>query len=307
MGSNYAGHPAQTQPVPHLRAVPYSTIPQVDTPNLFGGLVALVSAVVWGTSDFAGGLASRNRSQYQVLTLTTLAGMASLLAAILLRSEGWPASVSILWSCAAGISGAIGMAALYRGLAIGQAALVAPTAAVVSVIPPVVVGTILYGPPGPWKWVGMAAGMIGIWLGTRGTGSGRETNGLGLAILAGFGFGGFFLCIVQTDPTNVFFPLFIAKMAGFLFALLVLLFRRSKLPSLRGSGLALLAGVLDAGGNVFFLLAARLTRIELATVISSMAPVMTVILAAFISKQKASAVQKLGVGFCLIAIALILA
>lgn len=279
----------------------------MDVSNLFGGLVALISAVVWGTSDFAGGLASRNRNQYQVLTLTTLAGMASLLAAILIRSEGWPAPISILWSCAAGISGAIGMAALYRGLAIGQAALVAPTAAVVSVIPPVVVGTILYGPPGLWKWVGMAAGMVGIWLGTKGTGSGRDTTGLGLAILAGFGFGGFFLCIVQTDPANVFFPLFIAKTAGFLFAIIVLLFQRSRLPAFRGNGLAFLAGFLDAGGNVFFLLSARLTRIEFATVISSMAPLMTVILASFISKQKASAVQRLGVVFCLIAIALILA
>jgi drug/metabolite transporter (DMT)-like permease len=275
--------------------------------NLFGGLVALISAVVWGTSDFTGGLAARNRNQYQVLALTTLAGMASLMAAILIRSERLPAPVSILWSCAAGISGAIGIAALYRGLAIAQAALVAPTAAVVSVIPPVVVGSILYGPPGAWKWVGMAAGVVGIWLGTKGTGSSRETNGLGLSILAGFGFGGFFLCIVQTDPVNVFFPLIIAKMAGFIFAICVLIFQRSKLPAFKGNGLALLAGFLDAGGNVFFLLAARLTRIEFATVISSMAPLMTVILASFISRQKASTVQKLGVGFCLIAIALILA
>jgi drug/metabolite transporter (DMT)-like permease len=96
-------------------------------------------------------------------------------------------------------------------------------------------------------------------------------------------------------------------MTGLFFAILILIFRRSRLPSFHGNGLALLAGVLDAGGNVFYLLAARLTRIELATVISSMAPVMTVILASLISKQKATTIQKLGVGFCLVAIALILA
>jgi drug/metabolite transporter (DMT)-like permease len=98
----------------------------------------------------------------------------------------------------------------------------------------------------------------------------------------------------------------IAKMTGLLFAILVLLFRRTGLPSFKGNGLALLAGVLDAGGNVFYLLAARLTRVELAAVISSMAPVVTVILASFISRQKVSAYQKLGVAFCLIAITLIL-
>jgi uncharacterized membrane protein len=184
---------------------------QVDYTNIFGGIVALISAIVWGTSDFIGGLASRNRSQYQVLALTTLTGLVSLLIAMIIRSEPWPEPVSILWSYAAGISGAIGMASLYRGLAIAQAALVAPTAAVVSVVFPVVVSTIIYGPPSPEKWVGIAAGMAGIWLGTKGLGSSRDANGLGLDILAGFGFGGFFLCIVQTDPSSVFSPLSFPK------------------------------------------------------------------------------------------------
>ena len=183
----------------------------MDYTNIFGGIVALISAIVWGTSDFIGGLASRNRSQYQVLALTTLTGLVSLLIAMIIRSEPWPEPVSILWSCAAGISSAIGMASLYRGLAIAQAALVAPTAAVVSVVFPVVVSTIIYGPPSPEKWVGIAAGMAGIWLGTKGLGSSRDANGLGLAILAGFGFGGFFLCIVQTDPSSVFSPLSFPK------------------------------------------------------------------------------------------------
>lgn len=278
----------------------------MDSTNFLGGIAALVSAVVWGTGDFVGGLASRNRNQYQILALSAFAGMVSLLIAMLIRSEPWPDPVSILWSCVAGVSGAIGMAALYRGLATAKAVLVAPTAAMVSVIFPIIVGTLMHGAPGLEKWVGMAAGVTGIWFVTKASESSRDTNGLGLAILAGFGFGGFFLCIVQTAPGTVFSPLVIAKLTGFLFAILVLLFRRSGLPVIKGNGLALLAGVLDAGGNAFYLLAARLTRVELAAVISSMAPVVTVILASFISRQKVSAYQKLGVAFCLIAIILIL-
>lgn len=178
----------------------------MDSTNLFGGIVALISADVWGTGDFVVGLTSRNRSQYQVLALAALAGMVSLLIAMFIRSEPWPEPVSILWSCTAGISGAIGMASLYQGLAIAQAALVAPTAAVISVVFPVFVVTIMHGAPSPEKWVGMAAGMAAIWLVTKGLGSSRDANGLGLAILAGFGFGGFFLCIVQTEPGSVFSP-----------------------------------------------------------------------------------------------------
>jgi drug/metabolite transporter (DMT)-like permease len=278
----------------------------VNGSYFFGGIVALLSAIVWGSGDFVGGLASRNRNQFQALALVAFAGMTSLLAAMLIRSEAWPDTISLLWSCAAGVSGAIGMAALYQGLATSQAALVAPTGAVVSVVFPVLVGTLLHGAPTLEKWIGMIAGMAGIWLVTKGQGTSRDARGLGLAILAGFGFGGFFLCIVQTDSSYVFAPLVVAKLSAVLFALLVLLVRRTRLPSIRGNGLAFLAGSLDAGGNVLYLLAARLTRPELAVVISSMAPVMTVILAALVSKQNVSAYQKLGIGLCLVAIALIL-
>ena len=278
----------------------------MDSSNVLGGIVALLSAAVWGSGDFVGGMASRNRNQFQALALVAFAGMLTLLIGMVVRSEVWPDPISLLWSVAAGVSGAIGMAALYQGLATSQAALVAPTAAVVSVVFPVVIGTLLHGAPSLEKWLGMVAGMAGIWLVTKSLGSTRDTHGLGLAILAGFGFGGFFLCIVQTDPRSIFSPLVIEKMSACFFAILILVLRRTRLPSLRGNGLALLAGALDAGGNALYLLAARLTRPELAVVISSMAPVMTVILAAVVSKQKISVYQKLGVGICLIAIILIL-
>jgi drug/metabolite transporter (DMT)-like permease len=278
----------------------------LDGNNLLGGIAALLSAVVWGSGDFVGGLASRDRDQFQALALISFAGMLTLLVGMFVLHEAFPGPVSILWSVAAGISGALGMAALYHGLATAQAALVAPTAAVVSVVFPVLVGTLLHGAPSLEKWIGMGIGIAGIWLVTLDRGSSREAHGLGLAILAGLGFGGFFLCVVQTDSRFVFSPLVIAKLSACLFALLVLLFHRTRLPAMRGNGPAFLAGALDGAGNAFYLLAARLTRPELAVVISAMAPVMTVILASVISKQKISGFQKLGVGLCLLAISLIL-
>jgi drug/metabolite transporter (DMT)-like permease len=277
--------------------------------NLTGGIIALFSAVTWGSGDFAGGLASRRHNQFQVLAFATISASLSLLIAMLLRAEPWPGTITILWSVAAGISGAIGTACLYQALVIGQAALVAPTAAVVSVGLPIIVGTLTQGTPGLEKYIGMAAGMAGIWLVTRGTGSSHNgTHGLGLAILAGFGFGGFFLCIVHSEPTSVFAPLLLAKLTALLFCLIVLAFHRKNLAPypLKTSGLALLAGVLDAAGNLFYILAARMIRFELATVISSMAPAMTVVWALLISRQKLSFLQVLGVGICLSAIALLI-
>jgi drug/metabolite transporter (DMT)-like permease len=274
--------------------------------GLLGGLSALMSAVVWGSGDFAGGLASRNRDQFQILLLISFAGMLTMLAGMLVTHEGFPGPASILWSLAAGVSGALGMAALYQGLATAQAALVAPSAAVISVVFPVLVGSLLHGAPSLEKWIGMAIGLAGIWLVSMQRRASGETRGLGLAILAGLGFAGFFLCIVQTDSRYIFSPLVLSKLSACSIALLVLLVRRTRLPVVRGNGLAFLAGLLDGSGNAFYLLAARLTRPELAVVLSAMAPVMTVLLAGLISKQKVSTFQKLGVGLCLVAIALIL-
>jgi drug/metabolite transporter (DMT)-like permease len=280
----------------------------VDGTNFLGGIVALISAVTWGSGDFAGGLASRKHNQFQVLAFAAFSASITLFIAMLIRAEPWPGPVTIFWSVAAGISGAIGTVSLYRGLVIGQAALVAPTAAIVSVGLPVIVGTLTQGPPGPQKYGGMAAGMAGIWLVTREKDASRSTRGLGLAVLAGLGFGGFFLGIVRSELGSVFAPLLLAKLTAFLFCLLALAFRKKNLLPFpfKESGLALLAGILDAAGNLFYLLAARMIRFELATVISSMAPAMTVLLALLISRQKLSSSQKLGVGICLLAITLIL-
>ncbi len=281
----------------------------MDLTNLFGGILALLSAITWGSGDFAGGIASRKQSQFQVLAFAAFSASICLTVAMFVRSETWPGPATILWSLVAGISGAIGTVSLYRALVVGQAALVAPTAAVVSVGLPVVIGTLTQGLPGPEKVVGMIIGMAGIWLVAREPEPSRDgSRGLGLSILAGIGFGGFFLCIIRSERGSVFTPLLLAKLTALLFCLLVLAFRRSSLPlfPFKQSGLAMLAGVLDAAGNLFYLLAARMIRFELATVISSMAPAMTVLLALLVSRQKISSLQKLGVCICLLAIALII-
>jgi drug/metabolite transporter (DMT)-like permease len=277
----------------------------LDQTNLAGGLVALLSAFVWGTGDFFGGVATRRSSEFQVLALASVSGLVGLLLAMWAAGETWPGPRSLALSAAAGLSGAIGIAALYRGLAIGQAALVAPTATLIGVAVPVIVEGLLHGAPAPVRLTGMAAGVVGIWLVTAGAGGSRDLDGLGSAVLAGMGFGGFFLLIAGTDPGSTFAPLVVSKTAAVLLALGVLLARREGFPSVHDRRLPLVAGLFDAAGNALFLAAARLTRVELAAVISSMAPAVTVLLAAVVSRQRVSIRQKLGVGICLAAIALI--
>jgi drug/metabolite transporter (DMT)-like permease len=268
-------------------------------------MAALLAAAAWGIGDFAGGLSTRHRNPFQILALGSLSGLICLAVAAAIRGEAWPDRSSILWSAAAGLAGAIGIVSLYQGLAEAEAALVAPTSAVVSAILPVALNALLSGPFAAAKWFGIAAGVGGIWMISRRPQNGPGGKGLVLAVLSGLGFGGFFVLIAQVQHGSLFSPLVISKAVELLFAVLVLTLRGSSTPFSIRSPLPLAAGICDAGGNVFYLLASQLTRFALAAVISSMSPAVTVLLAGAILKQKVKTVQKLGIVFCLIGVGLI--
>jgi drug/metabolite transporter (DMT)-like permease len=126
-----------------------------------------------------------------------------------------------------------------------------------------------------------------------------------LAFLSGIGFGGFFVFIAQVDKGQVFAPIFVARTVTLCIALLMLRLRHIPLPGLTSNHFAILAGVLDTGGNVFYLLATQFTRLDVAAVLSSLYPAGTVILATTIMKEKVSTAQWAGVCLCLLAVVLI--
>jgi drug/metabolite transporter (DMT)-like permease len=199
------------------------------------------------------------------------------------------------------------MAALYRGLSIGRAAIVAPISGVVGAALPVLVSYLLEGSPGAVRIAGMAAGMLGIWFVSKPAraDTSRAEGGLLLGILAGMGFGGFFVLVAQVQHGLLFSPLAVAKLSALCAVLLILAQQRRPFPAPGSNPVALLAGLLDAGGNVLYLLAKQLTRLDIAAVLSSMYPAATVILAEFILHEKVSMRQWLGVGLCMTAVALI--
>ena len=274
--------------------------------ELIGVFLALTSAAVWGSGDFSGGLASRRSHPFQVLTLSTLSGMVILIVFAITWREGLPAAGSLVWAALAGVSGAVGVAALYRALALGSAAAVAPVAAVVSAALPVLFGLFTEGLPGGLRLAGFGLALAGIWLTSRASaGSLVSRQGLGLALLAGAGFAGFFILIAQVEPGPVFMPLIVARAVSLVTALLLLAARRLPLPGPGSNPVALLAGLLDASGNVFYLLAQQYTRLDVAVVLASLYPAATVLLARMILDERVSPGQWLGAGVCLAAIVLI--
>ena len=201
------------------------------------------------------------------------------------------------------------MAALYRGLGQENAASVAPVSAVIGASLPVGFGMLTEGAPEPLRLAGFGLALLGIWLVSQAEIGGFKLNrkGLGLAVVAGLGFGGFFILIAQVEHGLVFTPLIVSRTMTFLTSLLLLRLSRLKLLRVKDNPLALLAGVLDAGGNIFFLAARQLTRLDVAVVLSSLYPAVTVLLAFFLQKQKISTGQWLGVGACVAAIVMITA
>jgi len=275
--------------------------------NLIGIIFAIISAAVWGSGDFSGGQAARKSHQYQVLMLAALSGMVVLVISALIRGEGIPSGHTIFWAAMAGSAGALGMAALYRALSMGNIASVAPTSAITCAALPVIFGLVTTGLPKFVQLAGFALAFLGIWLVSRSPSARDKTfrEGMTLGFLSGIGFGGFFIFIALVDKGQVFIPVLIARTVTFGISLVMLRLKHLPVPGLRSNPIAILAGVLDTGGNIFYLLATQYTRLDIAALVSSFYPVMTVILAGIVLKEKESLPQWAGIILCLLALTLI--
>ena len=276
-------------------------------PNILGVILALASAATWGSGDFSGGLATRKSNRYQVLMLAALSGMVVLGVCALIWREALPSRASAFWGALAGLAGALGMGAFYYALSLGHTASVAPTSAITCAALPVLFGTLTAGLPTPTQLGGFALAFLSIWLLSKSPSAGEKTfrEGMWLAFLSGIGFGGFFIFIAQVDKGQVFIPIFIARTVTLCIALLMLMLNHIPLPVLNSNPSAILAGVLDSCGNVFYLLATLNTRLDVAAVLSSLYPAATVILATIILKEKVSVAQWAGATLCLFAVGLI--
>jgi drug/metabolite transporter (DMT)-like permease len=274
---------------------------------MLGIIFALTASSSWGAGDFCGGLASRKINPFQVLLLTTASSLLLMVLFSFLRKESLPEVDDLIIAIIAGISGALGLAALYSGLSLGNSALVAPVAGVIGAIVPTLVGIFIEGLPGILVLAGFALSMAGIWLVAR-TNQGHDhitRKGLGFAGLAGIGFGGFLALIAQLEGDQIFTPLVFSKLASLVLAILLVRMRNLRFIRPAESPIAIWSGFLDAGGNVFYLFATQHIRLDIAALLSSLYPAATVLLSNLLLKEKLSMQQWAGVSICITAIMLI--
>jgi drug/metabolite transporter (DMT)-like permease len=274
-----------------------------------GLLFSLLAALFWGTGDFCGGLAARKRDQYLVLAVSAFSGALVLAIAALIAFEPFPRGWGLLWSILAGLGGAAGIASLYRGLSIGNSAVVAPTSAVIGAGLPVGVTLLLHGAPHTTQWIGFGVALVGIVLVSTSAAQGDSSDrrGFRLGMIAGIGFALYFIFIAQAGEGLLFTPLVVSRTCMLLAALTLVGMKRLPLPEIHTMPVALLAGVFDAAGNVLFLLAKTFSRLDFAVILSSVYPAITVLWTALFLKEKLNRLQKLGLVVCLVAILLITA
>ena len=270
--------------------------------------LSLTSAALWGAGDFAGGIAAKRTSVFGVVVVAHGAGFLLVLAAALLRREAVPPWNSFLWAILAGLLGSIGLAAFYRSLAVGKMGINAPLAALITAVVPVIAGIVLQGRPGRLQLIGFVVAILGIVLVSRPEAIHERPIGIGLAAVAGLGFGGFLTCMKLAGSSAILWPLCAARLASaFLMLVFCLFLRESCIPGTKHLPIAILTGILDTSGNALFMLATQIGRLDVAAVLSSLYPVTTMVLARCILKERMNGLQTTGMLAVLCAIPLIAA
>jgi drug/metabolite transporter (DMT)-like permease len=278
-------------------------------------LLALASALLYGAGDFTGGLATRRASTLPVIVLSQASGLLLLLLLFPVLPAATPSRADLWWGVTAGLTGGAGVALLYRALAIGRMAVVAPTTAVCAVAVPVLVSVALGERPGPLAAAGLVLGLVAIVLVSQQTGTepstttqapaGRLPAGVGIALVSGVAIGLFLLSLAQTRPEAGMWPILASRATSVaLFGLAALVTR----SSLRLRGVLLLTlgcGVIDMTANALYLVAARAGPLSVVVTLASLYPASTVLLARVVLGERLNLRQVAGVACALAAIALI--
>ncbi len=229
-----------------------------------------------------------------------------LVSTALLRGEPFSQPADLMWGALAGILVMAGYGFLLNGFATGRMGIVAPVSGVLATAIPVIFSAFTEGLPHALQLLGFVLALVSIWMLSRPEKFGGRPEGLGMALLAGLGFGGFFTALNQVGESAVFWPLAAGRLtAAVLMVLFALFTRRSILPQAPPLVLLALLGLLDVGGNLFFLLAVQSGRLDVAAVLASLYPAITAILAWLITKEHMARLQVIGVVVAVLAIALI--
>jgi drug/metabolite transporter (DMT)-like permease len=262
--------------------------------------LAFTSSLCWGLADFLGGLQARRRPLVTVLLIAQVAAVALGIAFVLGSGDPFPDLGPAALATGAGVAGCAALAAFYRGLAIGTMSIVAPVSATGAAVP-VLVGLAEGERPGALQVAGIAIAMLGIVLAAREPGGAEPSRAvrtsLLLAGLAALGFGSFFVLIDRAvEDGGAPWSLLLVRVGEVALLGALALATRPRMPSsLRDATPLLLIGVLDFSATAFFALATEQGLLSVVSVVGSLYPAVTVVLARVVLAERVARSQELGV------------
>jgi uncharacterized membrane protein len=290
-------------------------------------LLALAAAVLWGGGDFCGGMGVKSAgggvgAALRVVLLSHAASFVVLVAIARLRGDAFPHGALLAWGVAAGVAGGLSLTCFYMALSRGAMGASAAVSGLLAAAIPAALTLWQEGPPGVGPMIGFAVAGTAIWLiaasPVEATQAGAEREpGLGtgtLAILAGVGFGLYFLALKMAGPVGVIWPMATARTGSLSVCSLVFLGLSVKksgavdLPVALGRKTVrwvLATALLDTSGNLLFVAATRAGRLDVAAVLASLYPASTILLAALALGERPTRRQAVGMAAAVVAVVLI--
>ena len=269
-------------------------------------LLALGASLAWGVGDFFGPLISRSVGVLPVLLWAQVGGVASLAVAVAIRADG-PAGWGVLYAIGAACGGMLGLFSYYRGMVTGTMSVVAPVAGVSAVVP-VIFGIATGDHPSIAQVAGVAAALAGVGLASiehRG-GRRRVAAGVGLALLAACGFGFYFPWMHAAGKVDFWWASTVFRTTALLLVVTAVTSRRIDVRlTPRLAAIAAGAGIVDTVGNVCFAASSRHGLVSLTAVLASLYPIVTVLLAASILRERVAPLQRAGIALTLAGVVLI--
>jgi len=272
--------------------------------------LALLSALSYGVSDYVAGVMSRAWDSRLVTAVAQLIGLITAAVAVVAFPGAGPAAAPLWWGALSGVGSALGVLALYQGLAAANMSVVAPLCGVVTCVIPAAVGVALGNRLTVTELVGIVLTIPAVGLVSRQSAAGsreHDTAGIVYGLTAGVGFGLLFVALDQAGSHHGAWPLLPGQGVSLV---LVVPFAiggayRTGMPSSKTLVTTIIAGVLSGAANLLFLLATRHGELAIVGVLSSLYPAGTVLIARLRLNERWSQSQRLGMVTSLIAVILV--
>jgi uncharacterized membrane protein len=278
-------------------------------------IFALAAALLYGSADFLGGVATRRARALAILPASALAGLVVVLVAALAAGEA-VSRTGLAWGVAAGALGGIGLIVFYAGLAEGPMTIVAPTSALTATVLPVAVSIADGERASASVYAGALICLAAVVLvSTAGSPAaapevralslvhrlarrGFHARAIGYGLAAGATFGLFFIFLRNAGRSGALWPIVASRLTGLVIIVIAAAIWRVR-PVIAAGGAGLLlavfgSGILDASANVSYVVATRHGLFGLAVVLTSLYPGVTVVLARFVLGERLRAVQLAG-------------